>query len=783
MSSADAPPALPPWIRRWWPLWAVLGAVLLLVLIVGLWFRAVYADTSIPPVGNAAVDAPTVILDAAGDELGQLDPATVGEEIDADDLPDHVVRAVLGAEDRSYFEHGGFSTRGVVRAAWANLRSGEVDQGASTITQQYVDLTTPGAGDTFSEKARELAAALRYEDELGKQEVLDRYLNVVPFGRDAIGIDAAAQVYYRVPAAELDVNQAATLAGMIAAPSAFDPEDNPEDAERRRNLVLGAMAEEGWLASDEAASVRSSPLPEVADEPLVQYGTEGYVVDAVRRELEEILPNENLTRGYVVETGIDARLQQLAQETVRAHVADAGHTGAAVTIDPASGAVRALVGGADVTEEAFNAAIQAERQPGSSFKPFTLAAFVEAGNAPDDSTFPAPAVLEVETDLETVEVHNFGDQGFGEISVREATVNSVNTAYMQMVEEVGPGAVVDVAGRLGIRSELPAVPSIALGTGTVTPLEMASAYATLAAEGVHRTPVVVASVRTSGGEVVHQAELEEREAVSPQVAGVVLDVLSDVVQSGTGTAAQIGYPVAGKTGTTNDGRDVWFVGTTAQLTTAVWLGNADNSPIGPNATGGGLEAPLWADYMAQAMEPLEPAELPTASQDGLTALDRTPEEPAPVEPAPSPEPVEPPPPPEDPPAEEQPPPAEEQPPPEEDTPAEEGTPAEEESPTDDEGGDADDGSGDGTDDGSTEDTSTESDDGSTDDGSTDDGSTDDGSTDDGSTDDGSTDDGSTDDGSTDDGSTDDGSTDDGSTDDTSTETDDGSTETSTETDG
>ncbi len=624
----------PSWAVRWWFVTVPVAVVAMLVLAVGAILLLDYQRASVPPAGDAAIASPTVLVDSQGEEIAQLDPAVVGEHVEVDNLPDHVIDAVLAAEDGSFWEHGGVSFSSTVRAALVNLRSGEVEQGASTITQQYVDLTTPGTGRSLRAKMYEAAAALKVEDELGKEAVLERYLNSVPFGRDTAGIDTAARVYFEVPAVDLDVNQAATLAGMIAAPSAFDPETNPEGATRRRNIVLDAMAEAGWLSTEEAERVRADELPEVTGERLVQYGDAAYVVDAVRRELEAELGPEGLGRGLVVETTISRRAQELAQTTLRDHVGGQPWTGAVVTIDPATGGVRALVGGADFAEQNFNAAIQAERQPGSSFKPFTLTAFVEEGFSPDTSRFPAPAELEVGTGANSTTVHNFGNRGFGELTVREATQNSVNTVYMQMVEEVTPEAVVDVADRLGIESDLPAVPSIALGTGSVTPFEMASAYATLAAEGVHRTPFIITRVERADGEVVYEADVDEHEAVDPQVAGVVTDVLADVVASGTGTAAQLEHPVAGKTGTTDDGRDAWFVGYTTQLATAVWIGNADNSPMG-DATGGGLAAPLWGDYMGQVMAPLEILELPTASTDGLDPLDEVPDpEPTTAEPTP-----------------------------------------------------------------------------------------------------------------------------------------------------
>lgn len=615
------------WRRRFpvafWSGLVAAGMVVAVVALVGATVAYDYARAEVPPVGEAAIPPPTVVMDTHGERLAKLDPGAIGRQVRSADLPEHVVQAVLAAEDRDFRGHGGIDLSSTVRAAFANLRSGTVEQGASTITQQYVDLTTEGAGRTVQDKLTEAAVAMRVDDELTKEQILDRYLNIVPFGRDAVGLDAASRVYFRVPATELNVNQAATLAGMIAAPSAFDPERNPEGATRRRDVVLSAMAELGWLEPARAERVQASPLPEVSTEPLVQYDDAAYVVDAVRRTLEEQL-DVDPSRGLVVHTTISKRVQQLAQEAVRSHVGEQEHTAALVSVDPATGAVLALVGGSDFASQNFNAAIQARRQPGSAFKPMTLAALVEAGYAPDASRFDAPAELDVPSaNNETVQVANFGNRGYGEMTVRDATQNSVNTVYMQMVDVVGPQKVVDLAHRLGVRSELPPFPSIALGTGAVSPYEMASAYATLAAGGVHRTPRVVSRVETIGGEVLYEAAVEEERAVPEQVAGVVTDVLADVVAGGTGTAAQLGpHPAAGKTGTTNDGRDAWFAGYTSQIATVVWVGRPDNAPMG-DVTGGALAAPLWQTFMTGVMDPFEPAPLPVAGQDGLRPLDRT----------------------------------------------------------------------------------------------------------------------------------------------------------------
>jgi penicillin-binding protein 1A len=625
-------------------LWVLPPLIIVIILgvVVGSALAGDYRQTEIPPRGHAAIDPPTVIVAADGQEVRQLEQAVVGAEVSADDLPDHVLRAILAAEDRRFWQHSGFSVRGIVRALVANLRQGQIVQGASTITQQYVSLTTPGQHHSYRDKAREVVAAWKYERHLGKREVLDRYLNVVPFGRDTTGVDAAARVYFGVPANELDVNQAAALAGIIAAPSAFDPARNPDGALHRRNFVLDGMQEEGWLDQDEAERISSDPLPASRDEPLVQPGDDAYFVDAVRRQLEKLYPDRDLSRGLRVTTTLDGRMQQVAQRAVHAHVASQPYSGAAVVIDPASGAVRALVGGSGFVDEQYNVAIQGRRQPGSAFKTFTLAAFIEEGWSPE-STFPGPETIEVTTVEGPHEVRNFGGASFPELTVREATERSVNTVYMQLIEEIGADRVAEVAERMGLQGELPAVPSLTLGTASVSPLHMASAYATLAADGVYHEPYLIAEVTDADGEVIFSHTPSGERVVSEQVARTTTDVLEGVISRGTGRAADIGRPAAGKTGTTNDFRDAWFVGYTPQLATAVWVGMADNSPMPTGTTGGGAAAPIWAELMSEALAPLEPIPFPTLDGSDLETLDRVPRvvrdpspEPSPTSESPSP---------------------------------------------------------------------------------------------------------------------------------------------------
>jgi penicillin-binding protein 1A len=615
-------------------------------------FYRVYDGASIPSEDELVVPDPTLVLDHAGETVQTLEPAAIRENVSIDDLPHHVPDAVLAAEDRRFYEHRGFSARGIARAAWANLTAGEIVQGASTIHQQYVAMAVADIDDSYTGKFREVAIAARLDDEFSKDRILEMYLNSVPFGRSAYGIQAAARTYFDVDAVDLDLEEAAILAGMIAAPTAFDPERNPEGASARRDFVLGGMVEIDAVDAATADDLRGTELPELRTEPLFAYGPDAYFLDEVRDRVSEVLDDRDFSTGLRVHTTLDRTAQQLAHDSLREHLGDAADSGAVVTVDSATGAVRTLLGGADYETQQFNVATDGLRQIGSSFKTFALAELVDRGFDPDDSEVDAPREYEVETDTDTATIGNYSGRGHGEVSVREATIDSINTAYVILAEELGHDNVVEMANRLGIRQEITPVPSTVLGTADLTTLEVTAAYATLGAEGVRHDPYLIERIESHDGEVLFEHEPEPEEVLDPNAAAVVTDVLVDVVERGTGTAAAIEHPVAGKTGTTNDFRDAWFVGYTPTLTTSVWIGNRDNSPM-DGVAGGSVPAVTWSAYMGQLLDGTEVASFPapdpsdlepfedldaTDDEDDLPAPSPTPETTAEPGPSPDPEP-------------------------------------------------------------------------------------------------------------------------------------------------
>jgi penicillin-binding protein 1A len=580
-------------------------------------FHRIYDQASIPSEDELVLADPTVVLDADDELVQTLERAAVRENVSLDDLPSHVPDALLAAEDRRFYEHRGFSIRAIARAAYANLRAGEVVQGASTIHQQYVALAVADIDDSFAGKFREAAVAAKLDDEFDDDRILEMYLNSVPFGRTAYGIQAAARTYFDVDAADLDVEQAATLAGMIAAPTAFDPERNPEGAAARRDFVLDGMATMGALDRDRAEELVGTELPELRTEPLFTLGPDAYFLDVVRDQLPELIGDDvDVSSGLTVRTTLDPRAQQLAHDHLQDHLGDAADSGAIVSIDPATGAVRTLLGGPDYAEQQFNVAMDGRRQIGSSFKTFALAELVARGYDPDETEVDAPREHTIETDTDTVTVGNYSGQGYGEVSVRRATRDSINTAFVLLADSLGHDEVAEMAVRLGIEQEIAAVPSTVLGTPDLSPLEVTAAYATLSAEGVRNAPYLVEQVERHDGEVLYEHTPDPEEVLSVDEAAVITDVLVDVVTQGTGTAADIGRPVAGKTGTTNDFRDAWFVGYTPELATAVWVGNQDNSPM-DGVAGGSIPAATWGTYVAAVLEDTDVRGFPSPDTSGL----------------------------------------------------------------------------------------------------------------------------------------------------------------------
>jgi penicillin-binding protein 1A len=538
-------------------------------------------------------------------------------------------QAVIAAEDARFYEHRGVDDRGIVRAAVSNLLTGQVSQGGSTITQQLVRNSYPDLKDiSIVRKIKEAALAAQLEGKLSKQEILHRYLNRVYFGAGYYGVEAASKGYFGKHASEVSLAQAATLAGVIREPVSSEPRQHPERARQLRDSVLERMTQLGMISPTKAAKARKQPLK--IEKPRHFGGNYPWFLDGLKRQL---LDDERLGRtresrtqrlfegGLRIHTTLDQDLQRAAEQAVARWRPPTGPDIALIAIDPRDGGVRAVVGGRNFKKGSYNSALQGVgRQPGSSFKPFVLAAALDAGISPD-------SVWESSGFDRTVcgspwAVDNYEGGGSGPISVREATRRSVNGVYGRLMEKLCPDKVADMAERLGIPkiSADQRVPSMALGSAEVRPIDMASAYATLADLGEYHKPTFFETIDHRSGKPVIGEPAKPERRVSAALAWQVTDILKGVITGGTGVAANIGRPAAGKTGTNQAYRDAWFVGYTPQLAVAVWMGNPKSQESmynvqGVRVAGGTFPARVWHDFMAVAMANQEPLDWPKPPEE------------------------------------------------------------------------------------------------------------------------------------------------------------------------
>jgi penicillin-binding protein 1A len=589
---------------------------------------ALYATTDLPAVPR--LPQTTVLLDRDGREVAKLHAEIDRTAIPPSEMPTWLRRSVVAVEDADFYRHDGLDATAVVRAAWNDLTSGSLRQGGSTITQQYVKNVFTGSEHSIGRKVREAILAVKLERTMSKEEILAGYLNTVYFGHGAYGVQAASRLYFRRDAEDLTLLQSATLAGLIAAPSARDPYLHHREARRYRDAALDRLVEVGWLDPGRADRLRARPL-RIAPEPLVR-SEAPHFMEHVRRDLAARYGLDALYRGGLrIRTTLDRDMQGAAERAVRASLPlPTDPEAALVAIDPRTGAIRAMVGGRSFRKSEFNLATQARRQAGSAFKPFVLLAALEQGISPLETrvgpssmTIPDPFC---ETEGHPWTVSNAGDQAAGTMSLERAMAGSVNTIWAQVTVQVTPEAVVDVAHRMGIRSKLPAVCSIGLGTGEVTPLEMTSAFATLAAEGISVEPSAIERVTGPRG-VTLQGPLRDvaavgTVAVSQQDADAATRVLQGVIEHGTGTAARLaGRSAAGKTGTAAHATDGWFCGYVPQLAACVWVGYPDgarpmrNVQGWPEVYGGTIPARIWHDFMTAATDGMPVRALPTAGYE------------------------------------------------------------------------------------------------------------------------------------------------------------------------
>jgi penicillin-binding protein 1A len=624
---------------------AILSILLPILSVTGA-LVALYLTTDLPEIPPLAET--TVLLDRHGNEVAKLHAGVDRELIPFADMPMPLRRAVVAVEDAGFFSHAGLDMTAIARATWANVTTGSMSQGGSTITQQYVKNVLTGSERSIGRKVREAILAVKLERTTSKAEILEGYLNTVYFGHGAYGVQAASRTYFGRDAEDLTLLQSATLAGLIAAPSARDPFEHPREGLRHRNHALARMVDVGSLSPIRARRLQAQPLG-LIEEPRVR-SEAAHLMESVRRDLKASYGLDALYRGGLrVRTTLDMRWQRAAERAIRAYLpAPTDPEVALVAIEPGTGAIRAMVGGRSFARSEFNLATQARRQAGSAFKPFVLLAALEQGISPLEVR-PGPSAMTIpdpfcETDGTPWTVRNAGDQWAGTMSLEDAMAGSVNTIYAQVTVEVSPEAVADVARRMGIRSPLATVCSIGLGTSEVTPLEMTSAFGTLAARGTYVEPATVDRVTAADGSTLQGplsgAAGAGNAAVSIQEADAATQVLRSVIDRGTGTAARLaGRPAAGKTGTAERATDAWFCGYVPQLATCVWVGYPDGSrPMRdvagfPEVYGGTIPALIWHDFMTEATAGMPVVGFPPASYEIYE--DPPAPSPSPVPPAPA----------------------------------------------------------------------------------------------------------------------------------------------------
>ncbi len=618
-------------VRRWLPSWRQLLALATLgvVGVVGA-FALLVATTEVPEPNEVATSQTTIVYWADGTtELGRLGDAN-RISVPLAEVPLDVQHAVLAAEDRDFYEHGGFSPAGIGRAVWNNLSGGDL-QGGSTITQQYAKNAYLTQERTLKRKLDELVLAMKLETSVSKDQILEDYLNTIYFGRGAYGIQVASQQYFGRGVDKLSVSQAAALAAIIRSPGNYDPSD-PDNRERLRGrwaYVLDGMVTQGWITQEQADEATFPKFRKAR--PANRFGgTKGYLLDAVRQELvARGITEDELNRGGLrVTSTFDRDAQAAAVAAVQDEGPDSGTDGLRIglaAVRPGTGEVVAMYGGEDYVTSPVNNATQAIGQAGSTFKPFALAAAIEDGIGLD-STWNGNTRVTIDDYV----VNNYGDRSWGRISLLKATEQSVNSAYVAVSQEVGYDAVVDAAQRAGIPQGTPAlepVRSVALGVASPHVVEVADAYATFAARGQRAEITVIKEVTGPNGGVLIKVEPSPTQAFDSDVADAVNFALSRVVSNGTGAAAQaLGRPSAGKTGTTNENRSAWYVGYTPQLATAVMFvkDGPDGNPVSlsgvgglTSVTGGSFPARIWTAFMRGALEgqPVErfvtPTDLPT----------------------------------------------------------------------------------------------------------------------------------------------------------------------------
>lgn len=621
MSKKKSKAVTPPAPRRSWT-WRLLAGVptLMVVLLIGWAGLFLLVAPKLPDTDELFRESDqrsVTLLASDGSRLAMREGSNL---VRLDQIAPVLVSAVLATEDHRFYRHFGLDVMGLGRAVWRNLVAGDVVAGGSTITQQLAKNLFLTSERSIRRKAEELALAIWLESRLSKKEILTLYMNRVYLGAGSYGFEAAARRYFGKPASSVDLSEAAMLAGLLKAPSALAPTSNIERARDRATIVLGRMVDVGVISQAQAEAAKSKPArlaPETATD------LAGHFLDWVVDDLTTNLGQAG--RDLVVRTTLDRRAQIGAENALRTVLARDGVArrvgeGAVVLLD-SSGAVRAMVGGESYRTSRLNRATQAKRQPGSAFKPFLYLAALEQGMSPSTQLDDRPVAIR---DWRPA---NFDGKYLGRVSMEEAFAQSLNSAAVRLIQQVGPQKVVATAHRLGIASSLQAVPSLALGTSEVTLLELTSAYLPFATGGLRRQVFAVTEVADDRGRVLYRYVPQDKRVIEARAATSMQAMLRATVERGTGKAARLpDRAAAGKTGTTQDHRDALFVGYAGELVAGVWVGNDDDSPT-KGVSGSNLPAQIWRAVMESAPAPqpvlvarAEPGPVQPREDNGLAVI-------------------------------------------------------------------------------------------------------------------------------------------------------------------
>ncbi len=568
------------------------------------------ADANLPDVSTALTFERTGTITIKADDgsvLQKIGPATQ-EYLEYDDIPDTLIQGFIASEDRRFYEHKGIDYKGIARAINSNLRNRDLVEGASTITQQLARIVFLDQDRSFQRKFREALLANKLEEELGKEQILERYLNLVYLGAGAYGVADAAWIYFGKSVEELTVSEIALIAGMAPAPSVYSPLVDEAAARQQRDKVISRMLENGVISQAQADTAYQSEVATTPNEPKFLYSEFPYFTIYVQKQLPQLISEDKIEAGgLVVETSLKPKWQRSAETTLEEVLEEYGgwqgfEQGSIVAMNPKTGQVHAMVGGTDFEESQFNRVTQAQRQPGSTFKAFVYSTAIASGISPYKGYVDARYVVD------GYEPENYGKSYSGNVELRRALASSINIVAVKVLVEVGFEPVIAMAKRMGIKSDLLAAYSLALGSSEVNLLELTNAYGSLAAKGKHVEAHGIERITTRSGEVLYEFEDEPKQALDPDSAAIMAWMMRSVVEGGTGSNAYIsGRQIAGKTGTSEKNRDLWFIGFTPQLVVGVWFGNDDSSPTrGASSTA----AYAWRKFVAQFIEDLPVEKFP-----------------------------------------------------------------------------------------------------------------------------------------------------------------------------